>query len=178
LPGPSQVVNDVTEFDALSEMVASPAQFPPRDGGRLREGALSLVPRGLYIGGKPATGDVQLRARLWSSSAGLAGRPYTAVGELWWDFRWLGVALGGLVIGYAMRAMRTLVASVRPNGLRGCWEATLFLAFVSFLFGGYDLGASVAFAYVVPLLAITSLARVRTRVEKVAAPVMARVGAA
>jgi hypothetical protein len=165
LPGPSQIVNDITEFDALTEMIASPAQFPPRNGGRLREGALSLVPRGLYLGGKPPTGDVQLRARIWSSSAGVAGRPYTAVGELWWDFRWLGVALGGLVLGYVLKAIRILVSRVSARGLRGCWEATQLLAVVSLLFGGYDLGASVAFSYAGSLLAITWLARCRTRYE-------------
>jgi hypothetical protein len=164
LPGPSQVANDISEFDALVEMVALPVQFPVRDGGRLREGALSLVPRGLYIGGKPPTGDVQVRARIWTSSVGLAGRPYTAVGELWWDFRWLGVALGGLVLGYVLKAIRILLSRLSASGLRGCWEATQFLAVVSLLFGGYDLGASVAFAYAAPLLAITWLARRRTGV--------------
>jgi hypothetical protein len=163
LPGPSQVANDITEFDALVEMVALPVQFPVRDGGRLREGALSLVPRGLYIGGKPPTGDVQVRARIWTSSVGLAGRPYTAVGELWWDFRWLGVALGGLVLGYVLKAIRILVSRLSVSGLRGCWEATQLLGLVSLLFGGYDLGASVAFSYAGPLLAITWLARCRTR---------------
>jgi hypothetical protein len=162
LPGPSQVANDITEFDALVEMVALPVQFPVRDGGRLREGALSLVPRGLYIGGKPPTGDVQVRARIWTSSVGLAGRPYTAVGELWWDFRWLGVALGGLVLGYVLKAIRILVSRLRASGLRGCWEATQLLGVLSLLFGGYDLGASVAFSYAGPLLAITWLARRRT----------------
>jgi hypothetical protein len=168
LPGPRQVVNDITEFDALVEMVALPAQFPPRDGGRLREGALSLVPRGLYIGGKPPTGDVQARATIWGSSVGLAGRPYTAVGELWWDFRWLGVAVGGLVLGYVLKAIRILVSRVSPSGLRGCWEATQLLAVVSLLFGGYDLGASVAFSYAAPLFVVTLLARRPARDESTA----------
>ena len=163
LPGPGAIANDFTEFDALIEMIGSPAQFAPRDGRRLLEGSLSLVPRALYIGGKPPTGDIQLRARLWGSSVGLAGRPFTVVGELWWDLRWLGVALGGLLIGYVIGRIRMAVARLPSKEMRGCWEAVLLLAFASLLFGGYDLGASVAFQYAVPLFVLTSLAASRSK---------------
>ena len=110
------IVNDITSFDQV--VYATTIYGRERDhenGGFLLDGARSFVPRAIDSD-KPEGGDITLREAVWGGSF-TGGRPPTAVGDLWIDFGFPGVAVGGLLIGLLARALLGLTsrAGLRPR---------------------------------------------------------------
>jgi oligosaccharide repeat unit polymerase len=103
------IVNDITPYDHV--VYATTIYGRERDhenGSFLLDGARSFVPRAIDAD-KPEGGDIEFRKSVWGGTY-TAGRPPTAVGDLWIDFGFPGVAVGGLVIGVLARALLGLVS--------------------------------------------------------------------
>jgi oligosaccharide repeat unit polymerase len=102
------VVNDVTYFDHVLYATTIYGRSRPHERGEfLLNGARSYVPRRIDPD-KPQGGDIAFRNVVWRERFG-AGRPPTAVGDLYIDFGFAGVAVGALLIGAAARALLGLL---------------------------------------------------------------------
>jgi len=89
---------DFVEFDhfvALSGVV--PDERPYLYGRSLAEVPLAFLPRQLYPD-KPLPLDFDL-AQALLGSGGRAGTPFTIVGELYWNFGWLGAFVAAAILG-------------------------------------------------------------------------------
>jgi oligosaccharide repeat unit polymerase len=107
---PRVVVNDITPFDhVVYATTIYGRERDHRNGGFLLDGVRSFVP-GFIDSGKPEGGDIEFRKVVWGGTF-TAGRPPTAVGDLWIDFGFPGVAIGGLLIGLLARALLGLTAA-------------------------------------------------------------------
>ncbi len=102
------VLNDITSFDHVLYVTSIYGQTRAHEHGSfLAGGVRAYVPRAIDPG-KPEGGDIVLRRVVWRERFG-AGRPPTAVGDLFIDFGYVGVALGALFIGILARALLGLV---------------------------------------------------------------------
>jgi oligosaccharide repeat unit polymerase len=107
---PQVVLNDITSFDhVLYATTIFGRERPHEDGQFLLDGFRSYIPSAIDPG-KPEGGDIAFRRIVWGNEFG-AGRPPTAVGDLYIDFGFVGVAVGALLIGILARAL--------PGFLRG-----------------------------------------------------------
>ena len=103
------ILNDITSFDHVVYATTIYGRERDHENGRfLIDGVRSFVPRAIDSG-KPEGGDIVFREAVWGGTL-TAGRPPTAVGDLWIDFGFPGVAVGGLVIGLLARALLGLTA--------------------------------------------------------------------
>jgi oligosaccharide repeat unit polymerase len=108
------ILNDLTSFDLV--VYATTIYGRERDhehGGFLVDGVRSFVPRAIDSG-KPEGGDIVFRKAVWGGTYA-AGRPPTAVGDLWIDFGFPGVAIGALLIGLLARGLLGFTAGAGPG---------------------------------------------------------------
>ena len=102
------ILNDSTSFDHVLYATNIYGRNRDHEGGAfLVGGARSFLPRRIDSG-KPEGGDIVFRRVVWREEFG-AGRPPTAVGDLFIDFGLWGVAVGALLIGVLCRALVGLV---------------------------------------------------------------------
>jgi oligosaccharide repeat unit polymerase len=107
---PSVVLNDTTAFDDVFYVTSIYGRSRHhRHGNFLLNGVRSYVPRAIDPS-KPDGGDIVLRRAVFGNQYG-AGRPPTAIGDLYIDFGFPGVVIGALLIGVGARLMLELVAS-------------------------------------------------------------------
>jgi oligosaccharide repeat unit polymerase len=102
------LLNDVTGFDhVLYATTLYGRERRHERGGFLLGGARSFVPSAIDPS-KPDGGDIVFRRAVWGEEQG-AGRPPTAVGDLFIDFGFPGVALGAFLIGILARSLLGLL---------------------------------------------------------------------
>jgi hypothetical protein len=102
------IVNDLTSFDhVLYATVLYGRELRHERGAFLLGGVRSFIPSRIDPG-KPEGGDIVFRKVVWEEQFG-AGRPPTAVGDLFIDFGFPGVAVGALLIGIMARALLGLL---------------------------------------------------------------------
>jgi oligosaccharide repeat unit polymerase len=113
---PQVILNDITSFDHV--LYATTIFGRTRDhehGTFLVDGVRSYVPSAIDPG-KPDGGDIAFRKLVWGNEFG-AGRPPTAVGDLYIDFGFPGVAVGAVLIGVLARSLLGLLRGP-PAGRR------------------------------------------------------------
>ncbi|WDT94130.1 hypothetical protein JDY09_02435 [Thermoleophilum album] len=147
---------DFVEFDHLVALTAVvPREHPHLHGRSLAEAPLAFLPRRLYPD-KPLPLDFELSTALLGAS-GKAGTPFTIVGEMYWNFGWIGglVALAafGAVAGAGWWRL------VRSSGRKRLLVGTLVLGY-SYLLLTRPLGAMAMTAAIglVALLVVVLLA--------------------
>ena len=86
-----------------------------------------------------------------------AGPPITLVGDFFYDFGLLGVAIGSLLFGMAVRGLLGLVARLETAGreYRAALYAIGLLIIYELLVGTYSIGFSFAIALLVPFFFAT-----------------------
>jgi oligosaccharide repeat unit polymerase len=145
-------LNDDTSFDHV--LYATAIYGRTRDheqGAFLLGGARSFVPRAIDPG-KPEGGDIVFRKAVWQNRFG-AGRPPTAVGDLYIDFGYVGVALGGLLIGVLARALLGLVRGpASGREYRVALYAVLLIVLCVLVAGTFSLAIGHALTLLLPLL--------------------------
>ena len=151
------IVNDITSFDQV--VYATTTYGRERDhenGGFLLDGARSFVPRAIDSD-KPEGGDITLREAVWGGSF-TGGRPPTAVGDLWIDFGFPGVAVGGLLIGLLARALLGLTAGpASGRGYRVALYAIGLVVLYTLVADTFSLALGYVFTLVLPFLVAVHL---------------------
>jgi oligosaccharide repeat unit polymerase len=105
---PRVILNDITSFDHV--LYATHIYGRTReheDGSFLVDGARSFLPSAIDPN-KPEGSDIVFRKVVWRNQFG-AGRPPTAVGDLYIDFGYPGIAVGAVLIGLLARALLGLL---------------------------------------------------------------------
>jgi oligosaccharide repeat unit polymerase len=101
---PHVILNDITSFDDVLYATTLYGRTRPHEHGQfLLDGARSFLPSKIDPN-KPEGGDIVFRKVVWKNQFG-AGRPPTAVGDLYIDFGFPGVAVGALLIGVLARSL-------------------------------------------------------------------------
>jgi oligosaccharide repeat unit polymerase len=113
---PQVVLNDITSFDHVLYATSIFGRSRPHENGQfLVDGFRSYVPSAIDAN-KPDGGDIAFRKIVWGNDFG-AGRPPTAVGDLYIDFGFAGVAVGAMLIGVLARGLGGLLRGP-PAGRR------------------------------------------------------------
>jgi oligosaccharide repeat unit polymerase len=108
------IANDLTSYDLVVYATTIYGRERDHEHGRfLLDGVRSFVPSAIDSG-KPEGGDITFRKVVWGGTYA-AGRPPTAVGDLWIDFGFPGVALGGFLIGLLARGLLGFTAGAGPG---------------------------------------------------------------
>jgi oligosaccharide repeat unit polymerase len=103
------IANDITSFDHVLYATTIYGRERDHRNGRFFVGAVrSFLPSALDPG-KPEGGDIVFRKAVWGNDF-RAGRPPTVVGDLFIDFGFAGVAIGGLLVGLLSRSLIGLLA--------------------------------------------------------------------
>jgi oligosaccharide repeat unit polymerase len=124
-------------------------------------GLSAAVPSPLYPGEKPVSNDFWFREQLWGERF-QAGRTYTLPGELWIDFGWIGVVVGGFLFGRLSRRLLRLVS--RPTSVFApIVYSVAAVVFATLLFFVYQNGVANAELFAIPLLAAFILLGERSR---------------
>lgn len=98
------IANDITSYDHVLYATTIFGRSREHERGAFLAGSVrSFVPRAIDSG-KPEGGDIVFRRAVWGEQVS-AGRPPTAVGDLFIDLGFPGVAVGALVIGLAARSL-------------------------------------------------------------------------
>ena len=151
-------VNDAAGFDAVVQLVSlSPGTIKRQDGRRLMDGVSAALPDILIPGQRPEGSDTWFRKQVWGNQF-LAGRPLAFPGELWADFRILGVIVGALIFGtLAGGPFRKLSEVADSYPLSPAFYALGVLCCSSFLSGSYYAGIVSSVTYLAPLAVISLL---------------------
>ena len=150
------IANDHATFDALVMMDALvPEQIGHQDGRRMAAGFAAVLPGAVYPH-KPEAGDVWLRRELWGE-ARQAGRPYTLPGELWLDFAWPGLVIGGIGLGLLCARFRQTDAFVLPG--QALLAAAAGVVLWELIGGTWSAGTAAAVEYGAPLALAAVVAR-------------------
>ena len=105
---PRVILNDITSFDDVLYATTIYGRTRDHENGQfLVDGARSFLPSRIDPN-KPEGGDIVFRKVVWKNQFG-AGRPPTAVGDLYIDFGFPGVAVGALLIGLLARSLLGLL---------------------------------------------------------------------
>jgi oligosaccharide repeat unit polymerase len=146
------VVNDNTHFDHVLYASTIYGRSRPHERGEfLLNGARSYVPRRIDPD-KPEGGDIALRNVVWRERFG-AGRPPTAVGDLYIDFGFPGVAVGALLIGVAARSLLgLLLGGSLGREYRVALYAILLIVLYEFVVGTFSIALGFAFTLLLPFL--------------------------
>jgi hypothetical protein len=159
---PQVVLNDITSFDhVLYATTIFGRTRPHEDGQFLLDGFRSYVPRRIDPG-KPEGGDIAFRRIVWGNDFG-AGRPPTAVGDLYIDFGFVGVALGAMLIGVLARALPGLLRGP-PAGrqYRVAAYAMLLVVLYELVVDTFSLALGYVLTVAIPfLIAVHVFGRVR-----------------
>ena len=122
--------------------------------------------------GKPGPGDVEFRKDVWGDQL-RAGRPPTVIGDLYYDFGFVGVAIGAVVVGVLMRGLLGLVdGPAEGRRYRVGLYALLMVLLYQLVVGTYSIVLGSFIVLVIPyLLAVHVFQRVsrpgrRTRVRR------------
>ncbi|MEA2378888.1 MAG: hypothetical protein QOD13_2795 [Thermoleophilaceae bacterium] len=108
------ILNDTTSYDQVLFATTLYGRNLRHERGRfLLDGVRSYVPRRIDAG-KPEGGDILFRRAVWGERFA-AGRPPTAVGDLYIDFGFPGVAIGALLIGVFCHALLGLLRGTGPG---------------------------------------------------------------
>jgi hypothetical protein len=158
---PRGILNDTTAFDQLfvaTSTIGGP--LPHRHGGWAVDAVRSYVPAVLDPG-KPGPGDVEFREAVWGDTVE-AGRPLTLIGDLHYDFSYVGIALGSLLLGVLGRGLLGLVAS--PHSPGGAFRVGLYalsaILLYQLLVGTYSIVLGSVITLVIPyLLVVHALGR-------------------
>jgi oligosaccharide repeat unit polymerase len=142
------ILNDTTSYDQVLYATTLYGRSLRHERGRfLLDGLRSYVPRKIDPG-KPEGGDILFRRAVWGEQFA-AGRPPTAVGDLYIDFGFPGVAVGALLIGLLCHA---LLGLLRGGGPGREYRIALYALLLTVL---YELVAdtfSIAFGFVLTLV--------------------------
>ncbi|MEA2355226.1 MAG: hypothetical protein QOD61_1355 [Solirubrobacteraceae bacterium] len=156
------ILNSSPVFDQfLEETNYVPIHAGYRYGGELGQGLRGQLPRFLYPG-KPEATDTSFRKLIWGNRF-LAGRPIGAAGEFYRDFGFVGIVVGGLLLGAFARALTGLRVRHGPSEgrkLRACLFVVGVLLLFQFIIGSYSLVFGEALEIGIPLaLGLTLFAR-------------------
>jgi oligosaccharide repeat unit polymerase len=111
---PRVILNDITSFDDVLYATTIYGRTRDHENGKfLVDGARSFLPSRIDPN-KPEGGDIVFRKVVWKNQFG-AGRPPTAVGDLYIDFGFPGVAVGALLIGLLARSLLGLLRGGPPG---------------------------------------------------------------
>jgi hypothetical protein len=161
---PQVVVNDITSFDHVLYATSIFGRERPHENGQfLLDGFRSYIPSAIDPG-KPEGGDIAFRRIVWGNDFG-AGRPPTAVGDLYIDFGFVGVAVGALLIGVLARALPGLLRGP-PAGrqYRVAAYAMLLVVLYELVVDTFSLALGYVLTVVIPfLLAVHVFGRVGRR---------------
>lgn len=153
-------VTDYGHFDRISLVYEYvPEQLPLQAGSTLASVALVFVPRTLYPGKPAGSGPLlanAFRRNAWDLEEGwTSGVTATIVGELYLNFWWPGVLIGGLLAGFASGR---LYARWRATGWT-IWNALKYALFAIYMLMAGTLGefygSVTAFAVLLILLYAT-----------------------
>ena len=161
---PQVLLNDVTSFDALFYASSIYGQRRPHEnGGFLLKAVRSYVPRSIDSG-KPEGGDIILRRVTFGPNSG-AGRPPTVVGDLYIDFGFAGVVLGGLLLGVAARSLLGLVRSRHAGReYRVALYAVVLVLLYELVVDNVSIALGYALTFALPfLIAVHLFGRLRVR---------------
>lgn len=159
---PRILLNDTTYFDhVVYATTIYGRKRPHRNGQFLLNGVRSYIPQAIDPS-KPPGGDISLRRVVWGNDYG-AGRPPTAVGDLYIDFGFPGVAVGALLIGIAAAALLNLIAGVGPGReYRVALYAILLIVLYELVLGTFSIALGFAITMLVPfIVAIHGFGRLR-----------------
>jgi oligosaccharide repeat unit polymerase len=124
---PRVIVNDITSFDDVLYATTLYGRTRDHENGQfLVDGVRSFLPRRIDPN-KPEGGDIEFRKVVWGEQFG-AGRPPTAVGDLYIDWGFPGVAVGAILIGVLARSLLGLLRG--PPGARRYRVALYAIALV------------------------------------------------
>jgi hypothetical protein len=155
------ILNSSPVFDQfLEETDYIPAHAGYRYGGELGQGLAGQIPRFLDPH-KPVSNDTSFRELIWGNEVG-GGRPVGAVGEFYRDFGFVGVAIGGILLGFVIRAMMGLRARCGADAgrsLRTCLLVVGVLLLYQFLVGSYSLVFGEVLELGIPLAIALAVAR-------------------
>jgi oligosaccharide repeat unit polymerase len=149
---PRLLLNDTTYFDhVVYATTIYGRERPHRHGQFLLDGVRSYVPRAIDPG-KPPGGDIAFRRVVWGSDYG-AGRPPTAVGDLYIDFGFPGVAVGALLIGVAAAVLLNLLRGAGPGReYRVALYAILLIVVYELVLGTFSIALGFAITLLIPFL--------------------------
>jgi oligosaccharide repeat unit polymerase len=147
------ILNDITYFDHILYATTIYGETRPHEHGQfLLDGARSYVPSAIDSN-KPEGGDVVFRRVVFEEDVG-AGRPPTAAGDFYIDFGLPGVAVGGLLIGIAARALVGLLAgSGAGREYRVALYAVLLVLLYEFVVGTFSIAVGFGLTLLLPFLA-------------------------
>ena len=147
------ILNSSPVFDQfLEETDYIPTNARYRYGGELLQGLEGQIPR-FITPNKPEATDVTFRQLIWGNEF-LAGRPTGAAGEFYRDFGFLGIIVGGLLVGIVaqgMTGLRVRVGGTAGRPLRTCLFVVGMLLLFQFLIGSYSLVFGEALEVGIPL---------------------------
>ena len=154
---PRVILNDVTSFDDVLYVTSIYGRERKHENGSFLLGAFrSYVPAAIDPN-KPVSGDIILRRVVFGNTFG-AGRPPTAVGDLYIDFGFAGVALGALLLGFAARSMLALVQGGQAGReYRVALYALLLVVLYEWMVDTLSVALGFALTLGVPLLLTVSL---------------------
>jgi oligosaccharide repeat unit polymerase len=146
------IANDISYFDdVLYATTIYGETRPHRHGGFLLDSVRSYIPRRIDSG-KPEGGDIVFRKVVWKNQF-LAGRPPTAVGDLFIDFGLPGVALGALLFGLAARALIGLLdGGALGREYRVALYAILLIVLYEWLVGTLSIAVGFVLTLLLPFL--------------------------
>jgi oligosaccharide repeat unit polymerase len=158
------ILNDITSYDHVVYAASIYGRERGHERGAfLAGGVRSFVP-GFLDPGKPEGGDIVFRRAVWGETY-LAGRPPTAVGDLWIDFGFAGVALGAILIGLVARSLLGLVAAQGPGReYRAALYAIALVILLTLVVDTFSLALGYVFTLLLPfLVTVHALGRLRSR---------------
>jgi oligosaccharide repeat unit polymerase len=146
------IENDITYFDdVLYATTIYGRTRSHRHGAFLVDAFRSYIPRRIDPG-KPEGGDIAFRKVVWGEQMG-AGRPPTAIGDLFIDFSFPGVAIGALLLGAAAHALVGLLrGGARGREYRVVLYAILLVVLYEWIVGTLSIAIGFIFTLLVPFL--------------------------
>ena len=167
---PRVILNDLTSFDHVLYATTIYGRSRSHERGAfLLNGARSFLP-GAIDPGKPEGGDIAFRKVVWKDEFG-AGRPPTAVGDLYIDFGFPGIAVGAVLIGILARALLALLAEGRGREYRIALFAISLAVLYEIVTSTFSIAFGDALTLGLPfLIAVHLFGRVSTRRHEVTGP--------
>lgn len=162
---PRGAVNNITQFDQIFYATSTiGVTLHYKHGGWLGEAFASYIPRFLDPH-KPRPPDITFRQDVFGNAVG-AGRPPTAVGDLYYDFGFWGIAIGAMLIGVFGRMLLGLLSDGDAPGREfrlALYGLSLFVIY-ELVSNGYAIALGYVLTLIVPfLVTVLLLGRVRSR---------------